>query len=84
MVGLVLGGSARVWGAVLGVLLTIGLFDIVIQLYVPLPKSFFQQAMPVVREMAYGALLIVVLLFRPLGILGDMRRDKVVRTVGRG
>ena len=29
IVGLVLGGTARVWGAVVGVILTVGLFDIV-------------------------------------------------------
>jgi len=82
MVGLVLGGSARVWGAVVGTLLTAGLFDIVVQLYLPLPASWYHQAMPVVREMVFGALLIAVLLIRPLGVLGDMRRDKFVRRPG--
>lgn len=82
MVGLVMGGSARVWGAVIGVLLTAGLFDIVVQLYLPLPRSWYHQAMPVVREMAFGAMLIAVLLIRPLGVLGDMRRDRFVRRPG--
>ena len=82
MVGLVMGGSARVWGAVVGVLLTAGLFDIVVQLYLPLPDSWYQQTMPVVREMVFGAMLIAVLLTRPLGVLGDMRRDKFVRRPG--
>jgi branched-chain amino acid transport system permease protein len=82
MVGLVMGGSARVWGAVLGVLLTAGLFDIVVQLYLPLPAEWYKQAMPVVREIAFGTLLIVVLLTRPRGVLGDMRRDKFVRRPG--
>jgi branched-chain amino acid transport system permease protein len=79
MVGLVLGGRARVWGAVVGVLLTVGLFDIVILLYAPLPPSLNTQALPVLREMLFGATLMVVLLFRPLGILGRMRRDKLMR-----
>ncbi|MFH1329233.1 MAG: branched-chain amino acid ABC transporter permease [Actinomycetota bacterium] len=82
MVGLVMGGSARVWGAVVGVLLTAGLFDIVVQLYLPLPADWYKQAMPVFREIAFGALLIAVLLTRPLGVLGDMRRDKFVRRPG--
>ncbi len=82
MVGLVLGGSARVWGAVVGTLLTAGLFDIVIQIYLPLPDSWYQETMPVVREMVFGAMLIAVLLVRPLGALGDMRRDKFVRRPG--
>jgi branched-chain amino acid transport system permease protein len=81
MVGLVLGGTARVWGAVIGVVLTVGLFDIVIQSYVPLPREWYTQAIPVLREAIFGATLIVVLLFRPLGILGDMRRDKLMEKV---
>jgi branched-chain amino acid transport system permease protein len=83
MVCLVVGGSTRVWGAVIGVIAIEGLFDIVIQLYVPLPKSFFQQAFPVLKEMALGAVLMGVFMFRPLGILGDMRRDKMVRAAHR-
>jgi branched-chain amino acid transport system permease protein len=79
MVGLVLGGTARVWGAVVGVVLTVGLFDIVVQSYLPLPKEWYTQAIPVLREAVFGATLIVVLMFRPLGILGDMRRDRLMR-----
>jgi ABC-type branched-subunit amino acid transport system permease subunit len=32
----------------------------------------------VMREAAFGLTLMLVLLFRPLGILGDMRRDKLM------
>ncbi|MDA8237516.1 MAG: branched-chain amino acid ABC transporter permease [Chloroflexi bacterium] len=78
MVGLVLGGTARVWGAVVGVVLTVGLFDIVIQSYLPLPREWYTQAIPVLREAAFGLTLMVVLLFRPLGLLGDMRRDRLM------
>ncbi len=81
MVGLVLGGSVRVWGAVVGVFLSVGLFDIVIQSYLPLPREWYTQTIPVLREAAFGLALIVVLLFRPLGILGDMRRDKLMRKI---
>jgi branched-chain amino acid transport system permease protein len=81
VVALVLGGTARVWGGVIGAVLTIGLFDIVVQSYLPLPQSWYGQAIPVLREMVFGAALIIVLLFRPLGILGDMRRDKLMRRV---
>ncbi|HKZ91211.1 MAG TPA: branched-chain amino acid ABC transporter permease [Candidatus Limnocylindrales bacterium] len=79
MVGLVLGGSARVWGAVVGVFLTVGLFDILVRSYLPLPRDWYTQAIPVLREVIFGATLIVVLMFRPLGVLGDMRRDKLMR-----
>jgi branched-chain amino acid transport system permease protein len=81
MVGLVLGGTARVWGAVVGVFLTVGLFDIVVQSYLPLPREWYTQTIPVAREVIFGATLIVVLMFRPLGILGDMRRDKLMRKI---
>ena len=79
MVGLVLGGTARVWGAVVGVFLTVGLFDIVVRSYLPLPRDWYTQAIPVLRELIFGATLIVVLMFRPLGVLGDMRRDRLMR-----
>lgn len=81
IVGLVLGGTARVWGAVIGVVLTVGFFDILVQSYLPLPQSWYTQAIPVLREMIFGGTLIIVLLLRPLGILGDMRRDKLIRRV---
>ncbi|MEW5992340.1 MAG: branched-chain amino acid ABC transporter permease [Chloroflexota bacterium] len=79
MVGLVLGGTARVWGAVVGVFLTVGLFDIVVQSYLPLPQDWYTQAIPVLREATFGLTLMIVLLFRPLGLLGDMRRDRLMR-----
>ncbi len=79
MMGLVLGGTARAWGAVVGVFLGVGFFDIVVQFYLPLPKDWYNQAIPVLREAVFGLTLIVVLLFRPLGVLGDMRRDKLMR-----
>lgn len=81
IVGLVLGGSARVWGAVIGVLLTLGLFDVAIQAYAPIPATWSSQALPVLREVLFGAALIVMLIFRPFGVLGDMRRDKLSRRV---
>ncbi len=81
MVGLVLGGSVRVWGAVVGVVLSVGLFDIVISSYLPLPREWYTQTIPVLRQAVFGLALIIVLLFRPLGILGDMRRDKLMRKI---
>lgn len=81
MVGLVLGGTQQVWGAVVGVLLTVGLFDIVVQSYLPLPREWYTQAIPVLREALFGLTLILVLLFRPLGVLGEMRRDKLMNRI---
>jgi branched-chain amino acid transport system permease protein len=83
MVGLVLGGMARVWGAVIGVILAVGLFDVVVQSYLPLPRSWYTQAIPVLREMVFGGTLIAVLIIQPFGFLGDMRRDKLIRRIHR-
>ncbi|OFW67483.1 MAG: hypothetical protein A2Z12_00195 [Actinobacteria bacterium RBG_16_68_21] len=79
MVGLVLGGQARAWGAVVGVVLVGVLFELVFLIWIPFPTEWRRQSLPVIREMLYGATLILVLMTRPLGILGRMRRDRTVR-----
>ena len=84
MVGLVVGGQARAWGAVVGVILVGVLFELVFMVWIPFDPDLRKQTLPVVRQMLYGAALIVVLMTRPLGILGRMRRDKTVRRPGRG
>ena len=84
VVALVLGGSRRPLGSIVGALLTVGLFDVVIKVYVRLPPDFAEQAYPKMQQMVYGALLVVLLLFRPLGLLGDMRRDRLSKRVGDG
>ena len=81
VVGLVIGGSVRVFGAVLGVLVTVGVFDIVIQAYIPLPPEWYTQAIPLLREVLFGIALIFVLAFRPLGLLGHMRRDRLMEKI---
>jgi branched-chain amino acid transport system permease protein len=84
IVGLVVGSTTRVWGAVVGVAVTIAVFEILIQFYIPFPQEWYGQAIPVLRQMAFGALLILVLMFRPHGILGQMRRDKLMRRMHGG
>ena len=84
LVGLVVGGQARAWGAVVGVILVGVLFELVFMVWIPFDPDLRKQTLPVVRQMLYGAALIVVLMTRPLGILGRMRRDKTVRRPGRG
>lgn len=83
VVGLVLGGTVRVWGAVTGVVLTVGLFDVIIQSYVPMPGGWWTQAIPVMREVLFGLVLILVLAYRPLGLLGRMRRDNLMERIHR-
>lgn len=84
IVGLVVGGTTRTWGAVVGVAVTVAVFDILIQSYIPLPQAWYGQAIPVLRQMAFGAALILVLMFRPHGILGQMRRDRLMRRTHGG
>ena len=84
IVGLVVGGAARPWGAVVGVLLVGVHFELVFMVWIPFPTDWRKQALPVIRQMLYGSTLILVLMTRPLGILGRMRRDKTVRRPGRG
>jgi branched-chain amino acid transport system permease protein len=84
IVGLVVGGATRSWGAVVGVLLVGILFELAFMVWIPFPVDWRKAALPVVREMLYGGTLILVLMTRPLGILGRMRRDKTVRRPGRG
>jgi branched-chain amino acid transport system permease protein len=81
VVGLVVGGSVRVLGAVVGVLVTVGFFDILIQSYIPLPAEWYTQTIPLAREVVFGLALILVLMFRPLGILGHMRRDRLMERI---
>jgi branched-chain amino acid transport system permease protein len=84
IVGLVVGGQARAWGAVVGVILVGVLFELVFMTWIPFPVDWRKADLPVIRQMLYGATLIIVLMTRPLGILGRMRRDKTVRRPGRG
>jgi branched-chain amino acid transport system permease protein len=72
-IALVLGGRKRVMGPVLGTLLTVGLFDIVIEQYVDVPREFAQQ-LPNVQLMLFGLTLMLVILLRPQGLLGERRR----------
>lgn len=71
-IALVLGGRARVFGGVVGVLVSVALFDLVIEPYLPIPRGF-EQMMPDLKLMLYGLILVVVLMFRPAGLLGSRR-----------
>ena len=63
------------------VLVTVGVFDILIQSYIPLPAEWYTQTIPLLREVLFGVALILVLMFRPLGILGHMRRDRLMERI---
>ena len=68
-IALIIGGRRRVLGGLIGTLVTLGLFDFFIETYVPIPAAQ-AQLLPVIKLLIYGLTLILVLMFRPSGILG--------------
>ena len=69
-IALILGGKKHVLGGLIGILVTVGLFDLLIETYLPLPTNF-TILVPNFKLMLYGLMLMLILMFRPLGILGD-------------
>ena len=68
-IALVLGGKGHNLGAIVGVFVTFGLFDILIETYAPVPA---EQAilLPNFKLFCYGLLLVLIIMFRPAGMLG--------------
>lgn len=71
-IALIVGGKRHPLGGILGVALTIFVFDFVIETYVPVPSEH-AATVTVVKTIIYGITLIAVLMFRPLGLLGSGR-----------
>ncbi|MEM9348984.1 MAG: branched-chain amino acid ABC transporter permease [Pseudomonadota bacterium] len=71
-IALVLGGKGHNLGAIVGVFATFGLFDIIVETYVPVPA---EQAilLPNFKLFCYGVLLVMIIMFRPVGLLGEDR-----------
>ena len=69
-IALVLGGKGHNLGATIGVFATFGLFDILIETYLPVPP---EQAIliPNFKLFCYGFLLVMIIMYRPAGILGS-------------
>lgn len=69
-IALVLGGKGHNLGATVGVFVTFGLFDILIETYAPVPA---EQAilLPNFKLFCYGLVLIMIIMFRPRGMLGE-------------
>ncbi len=72
-IALMLGGRKKLFGGLIGVLATIGLFEYIIETVVPIPTKYAEMV-PNVKFAVYGLTLMLVLMFRPLGILGDQGR----------
>ena len=74
-IALIVGGKENSLGAILGVFVTFGLFDILLETYIPVPPDYAMQV-PNFKLFLYGAVLITVLLFRPQGLLSRNARFK--------
>ena len=83
-IALVLGGKEHALGAMLGVFVTFGLFDILIETYVPVTPEF-AVLVPNIKLFLYGALLVGVLVFRPSGILNqETKPEHISAAMGSG
>jgi branched-chain amino acid transport system permease protein len=69
-IALILGGKRHWAGALVGVAVIGILFDIVIEKYLPISTTQAAELLPNIKYMLYGILLVVVIMFRPQGILG--------------
>ncbi|KAA9008110.1 branched-chain amino acid ABC transporter permease [Histidinibacterium aquaticum] len=72
-IALVLGGKDHPWGAIIGVCATVGLFDVFIETFAPIPADY-ALLVPNIKLMLYGAFLVVIMLYRPSGVLGGYGR----------
>lgn len=73
-IALMLGGRTRLLGGMIGIVATVGLFDYFIETVVPIPTEFAEMV-PNFKFALYGLMLILILMFRPLGILGDKKKE---------
>ncbi|MEM1066874.1 MAG: branched-chain amino acid ABC transporter permease [Pseudomonadota bacterium] len=69
-IALVLGGKAHNFGAMVGVFATFGLFDILVETYAPVPPDYALMV-PNFKLFCYGVLLVLIIMFRPSGLLGE-------------
>ena len=71
-IALLLGGRTRLSGGVIGVLVTVGLFDYIIETMVPIPAEY-KAMVPNIKYFIYGLTLVLVLMFRPSGIVAEIK-----------
>ena len=68
-IALVLGGKDRPLGALVGVVATVGVFDVLVETVAPIPRDY-ALLVPNLKLMLYGLFLVVIMMFRPAGVLG--------------
>lgn len=74
-IALVIGGRRSPLGGIVGVLVTIFLFDVLVEVAVPIPQEY-QSSVPVIKMFTYGVILIAILFVRPLGLLSGPKRSE--------
>lgn len=72
-IALLLGGRTRLSGGIVGVLATVGLFDYIIETAIPIPAEY-KAIVPNIKYAIYGLTLILVLMYRPSGIISEKKR----------
>ena len=81
-IALIFGARKRILGGLIGVLATVGLFEYIIELIVPIPAQYAEM-IPNVKYVVYGLTLMLVLIFRPSGTLGDKKKSKKIQTISK-
>jgi branched-chain amino acid transport system permease protein len=81
-IALIFGGRKKIFGGIIGVLATVGLFEYIVETLVPIPTQYAEMV-PNVKFVVYGLTLMLVLMFRPSGILGDKKRSKSLKTISK-
>lgn len=72
-IALMIGGRKKLMGGVVGTLMTVGIFEIIVETVVPIPADF-AEVVPNIRFFAYGLMLILVFMFKPNGVLGGGKK----------
>lgn len=72
-IALLIGGRTKVWGAIVGVLATVGLFDYLIVSVFNYPPRFASMY-PNIKYAVFGLALILIFMFMPNGIIADRKR----------
>jgi branched-chain amino acid transport system permease protein len=81
-IALILGARKRVMGGLVGILATIGLFDVVLETIVPIPAGI-AGILYNGKYLLYGLTLVLILMFRPSGILGEKRKKVSIKPTGK-
>jgi ABC-type branched-subunit amino acid transport system permease subunit len=69
---MLIGGRTKVWGAIVGILVTVGLFDYLVGTIFSFPPEF-ASVYPNVKYAVFGLVLILTFMFKPNGIVAKRK-----------